>query len=234
DENVSSIALKVYDKNNNSKYGTVDYVPVLKQSGQQNLNSMLLLAQDTGETPGSSSPAPAAKQNYQPSVRESSLTIEDTTAQNSEGQNLATTEGVNGENIDLSKKIDEMVPIMASISSPEPIARELPVNSKEDKNQIDYDQIFLELFLDGGKKKYFTKPKLKTSQVPRNVWKKGEIRVKVIVARGGNVESATILRGINDILDKAVLETVERYEYQTGRINGQPVKFTTNEVFRFE
>ncbi|MCK4559466.1 MAG: TonB family protein [Calditrichia bacterium] len=234
DENVSSIALQLYDKNDNSKYGTVDYVPVLKQSGQQNLSSMLLLAQDTGETPRSSSPAPDAQQNYQPSIRESSLKIEDTTVQNSEGQNLATTEGVNGEDIDLSKKIDEMAPLMASISSPEPIARELPANSKEVKNQIDYDRIFLELFLDGGKKKYFTKPKIEISQVPRNVWQKGEIRVKVVVDRGGNVESATILRGINDILDQAVLKTVERYEFQTGRINGQPVKFTTNEVFRFE
>lgn len=234
DENITSIALKLYDKNDNSKYGNVDYIPVLKQSGQQNLGSMLLLAQDTGETLRSSSPAPAAQQDYQPSIRESSLTIEDTTAQNSEGQNLATIEGVNGKDIDLSKKIDEMAPLMASISSPEPIARELLVNSKEVKNQIDYDQIFLELFLDDGKKKYFTKPKLGISQVPRNVWQKGEIRVKVVVNKGGNVESATILRGINDILDQVVLETVERYEYQTGRINGQPVKFTTNEVFRFE
>jgi len=235
DDNRSSIALKVYDNADNNKYGTVDYAPVLRQSSQQNLGSMLLLAQNTAEPQTTSSPPPASPQTNRSSVRESSPTEEDTSSQKLADQKPTATENVeNDEDYNLSKKLDNMAPLMASTSSLEPIARPLAVNSKEVKEQIDYTQTFLELFLDGGKKKYITKPKLETSQIPRDVWKKGEIRVKVVVDQSGNVENAIILRGINDILDQAVLETVGKYKYQAGKINGNPVQFTTSEVFRFE
>jgi TonB family protein len=231
EETRSSIALKVYDNDDNTKYGTVDYAPVLRQSSQQNLGSMLLLAQSTTEPPASTPPTQVSPRQNQSSTKESEPTRQDTTSQISADQNLIAAESVdNEEDTDLSKKLDEMAPLMASISSPEPLA----VNSKEVKEQIDYSQTFLELFLDGGKKKYLSKPKLETSQIPRDVWKKGEIRVKVVVDQRGNVESATILRGINEFLNQAVLETVEKYKYQAGKVNGNLVQFTTSEVFRFE
>jgi TonB family protein len=234
DKNRSTIALKVYDSDDNSKYGAVDYVPVLRQSGQQNLGSMLLLAQNTGESPGTTTSAPPVSQPNQPAIQETSPVIEDTSVQKSNNQNLAKTDDESSEINDLSKKLDEMAPLMASAASPKPIVRQLAVNSKEVKKQIDYDQIFLELFLDGGKKEYVSKPELKSSNIARNVWQKGEIRVKVVVDERGKVDSVTILRGLNDMLDQVVLETVEGFEYQTGRINGRPVKFTTSEVFRFK
>ena len=115
-----------------------------------------------------------------------------------------------------------------------PTADEDSIAPKEVKNKIDYNQIFLELFLDGGKKKYVNKPDVKSSKIPRNLWKAGEVRVKVIVGEEGRVESASILRGINDIVDEVVLETVNNFEYQSGCVNGQPVKFSTSEVFRFK
>jgi TonB family protein len=99
---------------------------------------------------------------------------------------------------------------------------------------IDYNQVFLEYFLDGGKKEYTSKPKFKVNNILRNVIRAGEIRVRVIVDRNGQVEAASVLRGINPILDQAVRETVETYRYKPGQINGQLVRFSTSEVFRFE
>ena len=234
DEGRSDIALKVYDRDDNSKYGAVDYTPVMRQSGQQKLGSLLLLAQNTSENPTNSSPPAVVQQANQPAINNLSRATKDTSAQKLEGQVLTKTENVKEEEMELSKKLDEMAPLIASISIPELQTRQLPVNSKEVKSQIDYSQVFLELFLDGGKKKYLNKPQIEVSHVPRNFWKHGEIRIKVVVDQEGNVESTSVLRGLNDVIDRVVMETVEKYQYQTGKINGQAVRFTTSEVFRFE
>jgi hypothetical protein len=236
DINRSTIAQKIYDNEDNSKYGAVDIIPVLRQSGQQNLGTMLLLAQNTGQSPTPPAPAPKVNQTISSSKKESTRVINDTSTSVTKNQNLAENkeEDKIEDIMDLSKKLDEMSPLMASAAPPEPIVNQLAVNSKEVENKIDYNQIFLELFLDGGKKKYLTKPDIKSSRIPRNFWKVGEVRVKVIINKKGQVESASILRGINDIIDQVVLETVNSFEYQTGLINGQAVKFSTSEVFRFK
>ena len=68
----------------------------------------------------------------------------------------------------------------------------------------------------------------------KNVMKPGVIRVKIIVNQQGRVESASILRGINEIMDDVVLNTVRNYVYDIGKVNGIPVRFSTNEVFHFQ
>jgi len=236
DEGRSSIAVKVYDNDDNSKYGSVDYMPVMRRKGQQNLGNMLLLAQNTNVPRANSANIPAVGRANQPvvSIENSFQVVEDTTTKISAVQDLAIKEELPEEDMDLSKKLDEMSPLMASTTIPESRTRQLPVNNKDVKSQIDYNQVFLELFLDGGKKEYRNRPKIKTSSVPRTVWKRGEVRIKVVVDKDGNVENASILRGINQIIDYIVLETVKKYEYQSGQINGQAVSFTISEVFRFE
>jgi TonB family protein len=251
EKNSSIIAEKVYDREDNSKFGTVDITPVLKQSAQENLGSLLLLAQDTGTLQTmpiqpKTTQTPTIKvtpantlvdiQSAPVSTRQNVQITKDTTAELTRDQKLAENKSanLNDETLDLSKKIDGMAPLMASSAVREPIVQHLAVDHEEVKNKIDYNQIFLELFLDGGKKKYITKPKLNPSKIPRNFWEEGEVRVKVIVDKSGKVENASILRGLNDIVDRVVLETVEGFEYQSGQINGQSVKFSTSEVFRFK
>jgi hypothetical protein len=237
DKNRSTIAQKVYDYDDNSKYGAVDIVPVLKQSGQQNLGTMLLLAQDTRQPPNKPAPTTTmVNQTVSSPKKEPIFVINDTSATVTENRDLAENKETDKieDTMDLSKKLDEMSPLIASAAPPEPVVHQLAVNSKEVKKKIDYNHTFLELFLDGGKKKYLTKPDIKSSRIPRNFWKAGEVRVKVIVDKKGQVESVSILRGLNDIIDGVVLETVNSFEYQTGFINGQPVKFSTSEVFRFK
>ena len=68
----------------------------------------------------------------------------------------------------------------------------------------------------------------------KNVLNPGVIRVKIVINQQGRVESASILRGINKIMDEAVLNTVRNYVYDIGKVNGIPVRFSANEVFRFQ
>jgi hypothetical protein len=236
DDGRSAIAIKVYDSDDNSKYGNVDYMPVMRQSGQQNLGSMLLLAQNTSEQSTNASTTLIVQETSQTTITvdKSSPATNDSSLQNLTVQDLVNTENVNQENMELSKELEEMSPLIASTSPPERQVRQLPVDSKEVKSQIDYNQVFLEIFLDGGIKKYIYKPKVETTRLHRSIRQKGQIRIKVVVGRDGKVENASILRGINDIIDRVVIETVEKYEYQTGKINGKAVRFTTSEVFRLE
>ena len=94
--------------------------------------------------------------------------------------------------------------------------------------------MFLEPFLDTHGKKVIRKEKLVITETMQKVLEPGEVRVKVIVAKNGSVESASVLRGINPILDNAILNTVRKYRYEPGMVNGKPVRFSTNELFRFK
>ena len=60
------------------------------------------------------------------------------------------------------------------------------------------------------------------------------MNVTVWVNKEGEVDSAKVLRGLNAVLDKAVLETVRQYKYESGKINGQEVNFQAMEVFNFD
>ena len=239
DQSIAAIGQKLYDNDDNSKYGSIDYVPFLRESVQSNLGNMLLLAQNTPQ--GSAVVRKVNQQkNPESQVRNQVLSVEsgeiipDSITQFTEVQDLSIVGDEDSGKIDLSNRLEDATPMIASTSPSETAVNELPVSNKTVANQIDYNQTFLELFLDRGKKEYINKPKLRITKVLRNVLRKGEVRIKVIVSKSGDVESATILRGINEILDQAVLATVQKYKYQAGTVNGQPVNFSTSEVFRFE
>lgn len=231
DDNLSAIALKLYDQKDNSKYGSVDYLPLQKVSGQPGVGNKFLLAQNSNQ--GSDTTRENSVENSSDDLfagnPENNVITSDTVKANDTGQDPAR-EG----RLDMNNKMAEISPLIASTSSSNPIPSDLPVSSASVTKQIDYDQIFLELFLDSGKKKYMNKPRLRVTNVLRNVLQPGEVRIRVVVNQSGTVQSASVLRGINEILDEAVLATVKSYKYHTGTINGQPVKFTTSEVFRFE
>ena len=72
------------------------------------------------------------------------------------------------------------------------------------------------------------------SEVIRESIQPGTIRIKVIVGKTGDVESADILKGINPVLDEASLNAVKKFKYRQGMLNGRPVRFSTMEVFVFK
>ncbi len=218
-----SIIAKVYDRDDNSKYGPVDFRPILRKSNTQGLNGLVLLTQNPASTDSNAINNPSTETLTTTGVMAD--TIPPNISQNA-GNNLEEIEGGR-----LEANLEEAIPLIASNA---PSSQILPTSRKVATQQIDYDQIFLELFLDGGKKEYQAKPKFKITNVLKNVLEPGEIRIRVIVARSGKVDQATILKGLNDILDQAILETVKNYRYRGGTVNGQSVKYTTSEVFRFE
>lgn len=237
-ENLVAIADKVYDNADNTKYGEIDYEPFSKESRQTGLGNLLLLAQNT-------------ESEIPPSPLDSETILQTANTQNPEqlsDARPANSDSIKGDlspdNPAIPESSDDMAnlfnvltdatPLIASTGPIQPEVENLPISNTDVAAQIDYDQTFLELFLDGGKKEYDKKPKMKITNVLRNVLRKGEIRVKVIVNKYGGVQSASILRGINEILDQAVLATIQKYQYQPGTVNGQSVSFTTSEVFRFK
>ena len=100
--------------------------------------------------------------------------------------------------------------------------------------EIDEDRVMLELFLDGGKKRVLKKVQPRIKGIVRNFLQAGFIRIEVIVAKDGSVESARILKGVNKVLDNAALEAAKQFRYRPGLRDGKPVRFQTMEVFRFK
>jgi TonB family protein len=213
----------LYDRRNNRKYGPVDFRPILQKSNEQELTDHLLLAQNANPSDTSTT------KDLSTEILTTTSSGDDTTSPNI--SQVLSQELAEMEKDDLSPNLDKAMPLIASSS---PSSQIIPTSNKVPAQQIDYDQTFIELFLDGGKKEYKSKPRFKITNVLKNVLEPGEIRIRVIVARSGKVDQATILKGLNDILDQAILETVKKYRYKNGTVNGQPVKFTTSEVFRFE
>ena len=217
---------KLYDQQDNRKYGAITYNPRLNQGSSGNL---LLLAQNT--TARTAPPAiPVASNNQNPQrgpAAENASTGTDTTS----GTTVMDTLLENALVVDLASSAQ---PLLASASGPTPDMNHSPVDISEINNVIDYNQVFLEPFLDSRRKRVIWKEKLVINETLSKVLEPGEVRVKVIVAENGRVESANILRGINPILDDAILESVKKYRYEPGTVNGKSVRFSTNEVFRFK
>ncbi len=239
DKNLADIALNIYDKTDNAKYGKIDYTPVLNEPGQSRLGNMLLLTQDITKNPASDNKN--ANNNIvrknppkQPAPVRQQEVVKNTSTQKIKDTTPAKDVKTEVDDFDISKKLQEAAPLIASNSPYGGILNELPVSNGAIAQQIDYDQTFLELFLDGGKKVYLERPKLKINGVIKNIMRSGEVRVRIIVGKKGDVEQASLLRGISAILDEAVLEVIKKYKYKPGLVNGQPVRFTTSEVYRFK
>jgi len=222
-ESVADISEKLYDQKDDAKFGQIDFLPLMSESGRPSLGNMMLLSQNK-----------AVKDSTPTGEKVTSKKLEVDTSLALSGQKGKTSQGSLSPGIEeLSKDLDKANPLIASNAPSNKVIDNLSASSTA-AEKIDYDQIFLELFLDGGGKEYREKPKLRINSILQNVLEPGEVRVKVVVARSGRVDDASILKGINEILDEAVLETVRRYRYKRGTVNGRPVKFITSEVFRFE
>jgi len=223
----SAILEKMYDKSDNAKYGTISFRPLFNvRQRESNLNQLLLLAQNTdtgaGEDIEAQEPELVQVTAVPPeqAISNTAENVPDTTSPDIFDESIANSESLLASTQPLEVPAAEEEPIVEAIVEPEP--------------QIDYDQIFLEPFLDKRRKEFLRKEQFRITGSLRQLLEPGEVRIKVIVGKNGEVLAATILKGINEMLDDAVLETVKRYRYKPGEVNGQVVRFSTNEVFRFK
>jgi TonB family protein len=229
----SEIAAKIFDRLDDARYGDLDLYPLLEQGGSEPaLGAFLLHAQNT-------------EISAEPPVAESIPNTTPLLENNAPDQPLE--ERViageqNPEPLDTTVfefKIPEssvatsgrMLASAGGTTQPE---ADLALNNPVVEQKIDYEQIIMEPFLDSGKKIYINKPKLPMNDVIRQAMEPGEVRIKVVVRKDGTVEGATVLKGINRILDMAALETVRRFRYRPGTLNSTAVRFSTTEMFLFK
>ena len=124
--------------------------------------------------------------------------------------------------------------VLAAATTTELENKDFQTDVQPTVEEIDDDRVLLELFLDGGKKNVIKKVQPAIKGIVRNFIQAGFIRIEVIVAKDGSVESARILKGVNKVLDNAALEAAKQFKYQPGLKEGKPVRFQTMEVFRFK
>jgi TonB family protein len=235
----------LYDYKDNSKYGAIRYEPVYRQrSTRSNIEQYAALTRATVVVQTPSQPAaqagqpPArtrANENDRSNVpastsRTTAESVPLTANQSQAGNNQSTTVP----NATPDNSLPETITVASAAEVKSLNTSKGTTEPEAPAPVLDYSQVFLEVFIDGGKKEYIKRPKLEVTNILRNFVAKGEVRVKVNISPSGDIESTSILKGLNEILDKAVLETVNQYKYKPGRINGQPVRFTTTELFRFE
>jgi len=229
------IANQIFDSSDESKYGVVDYRPLLRS--RQSIDRRMLSSQYSTTTSSSQ----VQSQTQQVASGQPSHLV---------SENLATTSSTNGNsqtNTAIDSSIEEIQENIISKIEPE-VTPTLSANDIENsasategassENEevkapvIDYEQIFLDAFLD--QKKQITKkvaPSIENKERGMNAH--GNVLVRVVVDRRGFVESANVLRGLNYYYDEISLEAARNFEFQPGTINEERVRFSTVLFFKF-
>ncbi len=222
----TKIAEKVYDGKDERKFGIVDYQPILGSS--INIEQKILLSQNqkpeptVAASPKVSQKVPSDTQSKFETVPKSITNIKPKTKVEPQS-NLASA---------VPDSIPKKVVVKDTVEVPlSPPVHRLPI-VKKSKPSIDYNQVFLDAFLDGGRlilkksRPIITDPK-------RGLKMHGKVIVRVIVSRMGNVESATVLRGLNSYYDGLAMEAARKFKFKPGTIKGNPVRFSTSLFFEF-
>lgn len=222
----NEINLVIYDGADNNQYGAVDIQPLINVDF--NLEEKMLLSQNTVQpvnpvnmesdeplTPPASGFTPTETSEDSPSSGRPSPPptgkTQDTTVNNPEV--LLTVR---------SNRPEQLKPIVAPKKDEE--INEIPL--------IDYNQIFLDAFLDK-RKEVVNRVAPQIRDANRGLGAHGRVIIRVVVDREGKVESAKILKGLNDYYDELSLRAAEAFRFKTGTVNGVPVKFATTLFFEF-
>ena len=72
------------------------------------------------------------------------------------------------------------------------------------------------------------------SESMRKLKATGRVIVRVVVDKNGNVESAQILKGINEFYDQECLKAAKEFKFEQGTVKSVPVRFSTNLFFMFD
>ncbi|MCB0282300.1 MAG: right-handed parallel beta-helix repeat-containing protein [Calditrichaeota bacterium] len=222
---------RIYDGNDEPKYGAVDFTPV---SGAATVElSGRILAQENGQTPVDSLntlvplPRDSFKTNTQQNTRPA---ISKTDTPVSESTSVSSEVALNSINT-IPRKESTTVPEGSTTFS----ENSIPASSisSNESNRVNYDQIFLEYFIEQQKAQIIKKaaPQISTPQLGMGA--KGRIIVRAIVGKDGKVESAAVIKGLNTYYDKISVEAAMKFRYKVGTIDGIPVRFYTNIFFEF-
>ena len=232
-DGTSDIAAQIYDQNDEAKYGQIDFLPVLGgQATSSQLPNYMDLAQNN---PLSANQIPQTNNSEQtvPADNSAGGFVENNI--NSDTISVAQTENFQ----ETGTETNNIQPVVAEPVqvNPSSIRKENSALASIDKVEtepeqtLDYDQVFLEPFLDN------RKAEIERKSVPAVnnalVTTKGRVIIRAIVAKNGTVESASVIKGINAYLDRITREAGLKFIFKPGTVNGVPVRFSTNIVFDF-
>jgi TonB family protein len=229
DNNITaSIASRLYDETDDSKYGTIDFLPIYKKA---NLDEFLQISQLSANT--EQLPISEIDQSGQNSVVEQPAEQEaqtqdtpppaiETTPVQREISSLASNQKSEEAKLNATGEVGTI--------NTEPVQKKV---SEPSKPKLNLDQIFLEYFTEAQKGEIVKKvaPQITKRQLGRG--EKGQIIVRVVVAKNGSVESASVIKGLNPYFDKISEAAALRFKYKPGIIKGQPVRFYSNIFFEF-
>jgi TonB family protein len=229
-----------YGSIQNSKYGEIKIEPLM-QTEQDKTELMALTQQQTPAAAASASKQQTKKEqkqeknnekkalsaaaggalagnakktiNNKPSVKESSKSAEPSTAEKT------------AEKPSEVKKESAAKPVAAAATVKKETKPEIP--------SIDYNQVFLEPLLDSKKRQVVKQVAPEVTDAMRRILVSGRVIVRVVVGKDGRVETAQILRGINDLYDEKCVEAAKKFIFKPGKVKGVPVRFSTNLFFRF-
>jgi len=218
------IDTRIYDYNDENKYGLVDAIPYYQQN---NLEDLFQLSQSSAPsavlTPATAVNLPSDSAGIERKTASSgSLQVEEQLpgfAFNSDGQ-----PGTKPAEIEKKPLVKSSPPVRS-----EPV---VPVEKKAAGPQIDYNKIFLEPFLDN-KKKVINQSAPVVSNLALGFGAKGRIIVRAVVGKRGEVESAMVIKGLNDYYDRIAIEAALKFKYSVGTYRDVPVRFYTNIFFEF-
>ncbi len=229
DNNVTaSIALRLYDGTDDSKYGNIDFLPIYKKANLDEFLQISQLSAETGQLPISE-----IDQSGQSSVVEQPVgqeaqpqdtpapTVETAPVQK-EISSLASNQKGEEAKLNATGKVGTI--------NTEPAQKKVREPSKP---KLNLDQIFLEYFTEAQKGEIVKKvaPQITKRQLGRG--EKGQIIVRVVVGKNGSVESASVIKGLNPYFDKISEEAALKFKYKPVIIKGQPVRFYSNIFFEF-
>ncbi|MBN2423918.1 MAG: TonB family protein [Calditrichaceae bacterium] len=243
----NEILASIIDGNDERKWGLVNFSPILGAS-TADMSDLIRLSQESSapSEPTAAGGALAATQSS-PGRQQQGGALTGDSRQGADTQDRAVVEETpKPESPSLKHRtIDQVLGTLAAKEeakqpeavSPTPTKSEKAPETKPEavaakpasaEPEIDYNQIFLDAFLDS--KKQITKT---VAPSVDRFGASGRVIVRVIVGKNGKVESGQVLKGINSSHDKAALDAAKKFEFKPGTVHGKSIKFSTNLVFKF-
>ena len=224
----AEIESKLYGKKDDPRYGKILYKPIL--GAKQSLSNLVALAQNTAE-PAAQPPGGANIDQSQP---------ENAVAQNQQtnAQEPAGAKQTAGQEDTVKLKHRTLDNIIGQFAAATPLRKPKKkpapkVKKEKQKPQLNYDQVFMDAFLD--QRKQIVKKVVPVIDDPmRGLGASGKVIIKVIVGKNGKVESAQVLRGLNYYYDAISLDAAKKFVFKPGTVKGKRVKFSTTLLFEFK
>lgn len=252
--NAREVQNTIFDKNNDPQYGDVDFEPFNRV--RSNLDEFAVIMQEFQPTQPQPSPVSSRTSETRRTVTDSSSEDQGTAVPDQASGDTTLPIGPLAVSQDNKPKItpEEVQPEAISemqeqsasenqrvlnTANPEQSNKKdeqlkLPPERKQKKEspRIDYEQVFLDPFLDN-KMQIIEKKKPQVGDANLGLGSKGIVQIRVIVGKNGLVESAQVLRGLNPYYDRIAREAAEEFKFKPGTVNGRVVRYSTNLFFEF-